>query len=594
MRFRYRRTVKSAFLTFLIPLIVVFVTVTGTVSYLLAARQLQANAERSMNDTLTQTGASLNEKLSSVLADVTALGGSSELQMLIRRADAPGFKPQPRDYLTLAGSLDKLYTDHYAIIESIYLNYNHGKLAYYRKDRLQTEGIPAPDRFLLLPYSVTSQIYWFNLSPNEWDPAGGRAAGLYQWIEGREEARGGIIVIRLKEALFEAPLTAPEISPNGYLTLASPDGLAGFKTVEDRFAADEGELKQKLLAAPGTKGRFVLLSKAGQPLTVVYDTLAINKWRLAAVYPEEELYSRIQYIQTLTLAVVVSVIVLAVLSTGWLASRITKPLWGLTRKVGSIREGQLEVDLPDHPAAAEEIKILNQGIRDMLGRIRELLGQVEYEQEQKRLHELSVLQSQIQPHFLYNTLYSIKSLCDLGETEDASKMLSALSSYYRISISKGNPVISVASELDHISQYLYIQQMRYGDTFIYESHVEDGMLNCRIVKLTLQPLVENAIYHGVKKVRRPGRIEVRGWVEEDGCILQVRDNGYGMGPERLALLQEALAGEAGDSPPGIGYGVRNVHRRLQLHYGRAYGLSYESSPGAGTTVTVRFPCGEQN
>ncbi|AFC31077.1 histidine kinase internal region [Paenibacillus mucilaginosus 3016] len=586
---RPRRTLKSAFLTFLIPIIVVFVTVTGTVSYLLAARQLEANAETSMNDTLVQTRDSLNEKLAAVLGDVTALGSNSELQMLIRRADQPGFKLQPRDYLTLAGSLDKLYTDHYAIIESVYLYYNQGRLSYYRKDRLQTERIPEPGRFFELPYTVASRIYWFNLTKNEWDPAGGRTAGLYQWIEGRDEARGGLIVIRLKEALFEAPLTAPEISPNGYLVLASTDGLAGFKTVESRYAAGEEELRRKLLEAPGAKGRFVLRSEAGQALTVVYDTLAINKWRLAAVYPEEELYSRIQYIQTITLSVVIAVIVLAVLSTGWLTNRITRPLSGLTRRVHTIREGRLEVELPDHPGDAEEIRILNRGIRDMLGRIRELLGQVEYEQEQKRLHELSVLQSQIQPHFLYNTLYSIKSLCDLGETKDASKMLAALSSYYRISISKGSPVIAVSAELEHIGQYLYIQQMRYGDTFHYETRVEEAMLNCRIVKLTLQPLVENAIYHGVKKVRRTGRIEVRGWIEEGVCLLQVKDNGFGMEPERLRLLQMALAEENGESTPGIGYGVRNVHRRLQLHYGRDYGLTYESGPGEGTTVTVRFP-----
>lgn len=588
----FKRTLKSTFLLFFIPLILVFVTVTGTVSYSLASSQLRANAETSINDTLTQTKDYLNEKLSSVLAELTAVDNSSELRALFQRADRPGFWMKPEDYLILSRQLDTVYANLYSIIDSVYLYYKDGKIAFYRKDYLQTGKVKPPDEFKTLPYTSSSWVYWLNLHSSQRDIAGEQVISLYKWVEGNEGPREGILVIQLKEQLLRSLLSVPEISPNGFLLAASQDGLVRFKTVEGRYAMDEMALQEKLLATPAGKGRFETESLTGHKLTVIYDTLAMNKWKLAAVYPQQDLYTKFRSIKATILSVMAAVILLAVLLSGWIAGKITRPLSQLTREVNTIDMGYLEVKLFDHPN--QEISILNKGIRDMLRRIQELLGQVKQEQEQKRLTELSVLQAQIQPHFLYNTLYSIKSLCDMNETEDASSMLMALAHYYRISISKGNSIISVASEREHIIQYLYIQQMRYGDTFSYKLELEEDMLSCLIVKLTLQPLVENAIYHGVKKSRSPGQIEVRGWLAGGDGYFQVKDNGYGMEPERLQAIREELRRESFEVEDGggesgqIGYGVRNVHYRLRLHYGQGYGLSYESILGEGTTVTVKF------
>ncbi|WP_019909327.1 sensor histidine kinase [Paenibacillus sp. HW567] len=587
----FKRTLKSTFLLFFIPLILVFVTVTGMVSYFLASSQLRANAETSIQDTLTQTKDYLNEKLSVVLAELTAIDNSSELRALMQRADKADFQMTPEDYLVLSRHLDTAYANLYSIVDSVYFYYKDGQLAFYRKDYLQTENVRPPVEFESLPYTSSSWVYWLNLHPSQRDSAGEQVISLYKWEEGKVGAREGILVIQLKERLLRSLLSAPEISPNGYLLAASQDGLVRFKTVKGLYAMDEILLQKKLLAAPAGKGRFETESLTGRKLTVIYDTIGMNKWKLAAVYPQQDLYTRFRSVRVAILSVMGAVIVLAVMLSGWIAGKITKPLSQLTRAVNAIDQGHLEVKLFDHPN--QEISILNKSIRDMLRRIQELLGQVEQEQEQKRLTELSVLQAQIQPHFLYNTLYSIKSLCEMNETEDASRMLTALSHYYRISISKGSPIISVASEREHIIQYLYIQQMRYGDTFRYELELEEGMLTCPVVKLTLQPLVENAIYHGVKKIRHPGLIEVRGWLSGGDGYFEVRDNGYGMEPERLRALREGLERDAAgdvhaEESSQVGYGVRNVHRRLRLHYGPGYGLTYESKLGQGTTVTVRF------
>lgn len=474
----------------------------------------------------------------------------------MRRADSPDFALTPGDYLTLSRYFDNAYAGYYSIVDAVYFYYHNGAISFYRRDYLRTEHVDPPDAYLELPYQSPSSVYWLNLHPSG-ASAGGRVASLYKWVAGKNSARDGIILIELKEELFRGLLTTPKISPNGYLLAVSADGMAGFKEAEPRYAADTAELQRRLLTAEEPEGRFTMTSLKGEKLTVLYDTISVNKWRLAAVYPQEDLYSTFQSVKTVSLSVMAAVTLLAVMLSGWLAARITKPLSQLTREINAIDQDRLEVKLFEHPN--EEIQILNKGIRDMLGRIQELLGQVEHEQEQKRHAELSVLQAQIQPHFLYNTLFSIKSLCDMGETEDASRMLSALSHYYRISISKGDPVITVETEVDHIVQYLYIQQMRYGDTFTYELDMTPDILACRVVKLTLQPLVENAIYHGVKKVRRPGVIRVRGWTRGEDAFFRVEDNGCGMSPERLEAVRRSLAGHPGTEgggPAGTAVNVR--------------------------------------
>ncbi|TXK84598.1 sensor histidine kinase [Paenibacillus sp. N3.4] len=224
----------------------------------------------------------------------------------------------------------------------------------------------------------------------------------------------------------------------------------------------------------------------------------------------------------------------------------------------------------------------------MMLRIKNLLMQVKDEQEKKRLAELAVLQSQIKPHFLYNTLFSIKQLCEMGENKDASKMVSALSSFYRISINKGSEIIPISLEIEHIRNYLYIQQMRYGEDFIYEVDIEDDVMPCNIVKLTLQPLVENAIYHGMKQSRGQGLIRIWGHFVNQEVRLYVEDSGNGMSEEELKAINLCLNEEA-DCDSVLGFGIGNVNKRLKLNYGPSYGLMYENRLGGGIIVTVKIP-----
>ncbi|SDL85527.1 sensor histidine kinase [Paenibacillus jilunlii] len=589
MRWIFNRPLKSTIMRLFIPMILVFVPITGTVSYILASQQLKFNAETSLNDTLSQTRDFMNDRLTAVLAEMAVLDGSTELRSLFYRANRSDFSMTPQDYLTVGRNIDKVYANLYSIIDSILVYYRNGAISMYRRDSLHTDF-----SYDMSPYpgysgGNTAQMRWLIPASNRLENDGGNTASLYKWIAGGDGKPDGMLLLQLKEQFFLEMLSTPKISASGYMLLASPDGTVSAKAASAGDArVDDEALRSMLMAQTEASGKLEMTSRTGMRIVVLYETIAINNWRLAVVYPQAEIYEKVNYIKYVNLLVTAVVVIAVALLARVLAKLIARPVTRLTRQVNSIEEGHLDVQFIE--SDNYEIGILSKGIKDMMERIKHLLSQVEYEQEQKRISEFAALQAQIHPHFLYNTLYSIKQLCELGETAEASRMISALSHYFRISISRGDEMIPVETELEHIRQYLTIQQMRYGNSIRYEMDVAPEMLSVPIVKLTLQPLVENAIYHGIKKVRRPGFIHISGRMEGELCRIRIEDNGFGMDQRQLDRLNLALAaGEEPQEEPPVGFGVRNVHRRLQLHYGSSNGLAYDSAEGKGTTVTVTFP-----
>ncbi len=264
------------------------------------------------------------------------------------------------------------------------------------------------------------------------------------------------------------------------------------------------------------------------------------------------------------------------------ARRITQPIDALARKASRFGEGDFSLAAVD--TGCMELQTLNQGFDDMAGRINALIAR--QIQDQKELHraELELLQAQINPHFLYNTLDSIAILADMHRDEDVVTMVTSLSVFFRNSLSKGRDIITLQAEREQVTSYLKIQQVRYSDILSYEMAIPEALLGCMVPKLVLQPLVENALYHGIKYKRTPGVIRITGEDAGDDLILRVSDNGVGMDAERVRSLQAGLYEDRHD-----GLGLLNVHKRIRLYCGEPYGLSFESEPGVGTTVTVLLP-----
>ncbi len=239
---------------------------------------------------------------------------------------------------------------------------------------------------------------------------------------------------------------------------------------------------------------------------------------------------------------------------------------------------------------ADEIAELGLSFNIMIGKIRELLATKMKEQESLKKAELRALQAQINPHFLYNTLDTIIWMAEAQQTDQVVQLVSALSSFFRISLSKGRDWITIGEEIERTRSYLTIQKMRYRDILDYRIEVDETVLNNTVLKLLLQPLVENALYHGIKNKRSGGVIHVRARQNGDGqIVLEVEDNGIGFTPERLMHVRAQISDDSGEIRLESGFGIDNVNKRVQLYYGRQYGLSISSEHQVGTRVTLVIP-----
>lgn len=238
----------------------------------------------------------------------------------------------------------------------------------------------------------------------------------------------------------------------------------------------------------------------------------------------------------------------------------------------------------------DEITELGMSFNIMIGKIRELLAAKLQEQENLKKAELRALQAQINPHFLYNTLDTIIWMAESKRTDDVVKIVTALSSFFRISLSKGKDWITIGEELERTRSYLTIQKMRYRDIMDFSIEADQSILNNTVLKLVLQPLVENALYHGLKNQRHSGTIRIRAEsAGENSVVLRVEDDGIGIPPETLARINTALNQENQETQAESGYGLANVNQRIKLYYGKQYGLDLQSEYTRGTNVQIIIP-----
>ncbi len=295
-----------------------------------------------------------------------------------------------------------------------------------------------------------------------------------------------------------------------------------------------------------------------------------------------EIGTQVTVVIACTIVGVLLLTIIILLYSVHFARRITGPIAALAEKAQKLGEGNFSVT--PIQTNSTELQTLDKGFNEMVGRINTLMGkQIE---DQKTLHraELELLQAQINPHFLYNTLDSIVILAENHRNEEVVQMVTSLSAFFRNSLNKGRDIITLRAERDQVTSYLEIQQIRYSDILHYEIQIPDALLDCMVPKLVLQPLVENALYHGTKNKRGLGSIFITGQNLGDDMLLQVKDDGAGMNEEQIQTLQSGVYEDR-----HTGLGLVNVHKRIKLYCGEKYGLTFESMLGKGTTVSVLLP-----
>ena len=268
----------------------------------------------------------------------------------------------------------------------------------------------------------------------------------------------------------------------------------------------------------------------------------------------------------------------------FLSREITKPIKRLSNSMREVEKGNFENVLLD-VQGENEIDRLSANFNMMTTEIKHLMEQNVEDQRQKRKSELMALQAQINPHFLYNTLDSIIWMAEWGKNKEVVLMTSSLAKLLRQSISNQNELVKVEDEVEYTRSYLTIQKMRYKDKLEYDILVEPEILNYKVAKLILQPLVENAIYHGIKYKEGKGKVLIEGFLRDDELILRITDDGIGMTEEQMSHLFEKRETDTRRNSVG----VRNVHDRIGLYYGKEYGLTFESAVGEGTKVEIHIP-----
>ena len=393
----------------------------------------------------------------------------------------------------------------------------------------------------------------------------------------------GVLLVDMNYSSIEQLLEKANTDTSGeYVYLMAPDGEIIYHPKQNLIHM--GLYEENNPEAAGYDDTTVKENFHGEKRLVTVKTISYTGWKLISVVPMKSFSMGMTGMRNLVVLLVALTVLAVVILNQMVSARISKPLRRLNDSVKEWEAGNMNPDI--YIGGSMEVEHLGKTLRSTVAQIRQLMDDIVVEQEEKRKSELDALQSQINPHFLYNTLDSIVWMITGERYDDAVFMITQLASLFRISLSKGKTVIKIEDEVKHARNYMNIQKIRYKNSFEVDFQIEEDILDGCIVKLVLQPLLENAIYYGMEFMDGEGEIHVRGYRKDKDVYLEVEDNGLGMPEEEAA---ELLNGKERPHKHGSGVGLVNVHSRLKLRFGEAYGLVIHSCPDEGMMVQIHIP-----
>jgi len=406
--------------------------------------------------------------------------------------------------------------------------------------------------------------------------------GYYPWVvtmTSRLDAGGEAAWLSLDLSFsgISSYINNVSIGQRGYCFLMDEDGNIIYHPQQQLLYAG--------LKSEDTEALAALSDGAWADDTVIYSLNSVGDsgWRVVGVSYVDELVNRnVNEMIRLSFWLAAVVLCVALLTSLLLSKLLGRPLRGLADAMESFESDA------DHfsyrpVGGTREVQELSDSFEHMVLRIQQLMSTVREEEINLRKTELKALQAQINPHFLYNTLDSIAWMCEQGRNADAVKMVHALARLFRISISRGHELIPIAKELEHAESYLQIQMYRYKNQFTYAFDADPDCLGFYCNKITLQPIIENSINHGLDLMVEEGRIDVQVRMDGDDIVFSVRDNGVGMSEEQIEAIMHS------EQTDRTGIGIRNVNDRLRIYFGKNYGLHITSEPDVGTCVEIRMP-----
>ena len=559
--------------------------------YKIGTSQISDTIQHNAQKMLSQTGTSLEDALSAVQKSGQQLTNSYILQRLSSKLKSDSEPLGSSQYYSLAQTMDAFFVQNPHSIHSISFYFDDASILFFRHQsgnpfrRINTELLQSAD------YSSPNQLSWVNPQTSNFLDFSSLPThlGLFQsWGDTDTKVRA-FLQIEISNQLLLDTIANTRITPNSFVSIVQ-DGVLLFEnepslTSEKSFhlTPEESLELQTLLSTPHA---FDHPRQIGENY-ILYHPTEIADLGIIAILPIQELFLGSSQFQKMFLTIFILLFTLWLtiyLLISWLVS---KPVLLLENKLATMNVDNLNTSVVVD--GSNEISSISQTIQNLLVRIHSLIQALNIEMDLKRKAELSALHAQINPHFLYNTLDSVYQLCDLQETEKAKEMTKNLASFYRVGVSKGMTAIPLHQELLHIHSYLSILKNRFED-FTYDIAIPKEYHNISIMRITLQPLIENAIYHGIRPTRKTGHVQVSATQLKDCLHIYIEDNGIGIPEDRLAILNQTLTqpiSEKTQSP--IAYGIRNVNDRLRLTYGGIYGISISSCMDCGTQIEVRIP-----
>ena len=350
--------------------------------------------------------------------------------------------------------------------------------------------------------------------------------------------------------------------------------LLDYDTIENSFMSSNNFIEREILDTTVYAG-FYNIKQPG--------------WFMVTVLPSGPLIKQSNMIMVQYILMYLAFLIFALLLSHYMSHSITNRISSVIHQMSKVRKGSLSP--MNSPQYHDEIGDLIDTYNYMTRKMDQLMTDQAKAAEELRIAEFRTLQAQINPHFLYNTMDMINWLAQQGRTDEGSYAVQKLSRFYKLTLSRKQSISTIASETEHVSIYLQIQNMRFRDSITFICDIPDELMEYQIPKLTLQPIIENSVLHGILETSdKTGTIVLTGWLEDSDIVLLISDNGVGIPPEKLdTLLVEKTITETTNAASGTNIAVYNTHRRLQILYGSDYGLSYTSNPGQGTEVEIRIP-----
>ena len=582
-------SIKYKLVTYFIAIILITVLIIGILTNIVFSTSIENAASQSTIQAINQTNRSIETYLMNMENIINVISRHPQTIEFFRNKSVDNLQQLKFAESELRSFLAGI-TENYLTVEGIALisansRFLSNEMYQYIQDPLEQEDwyretVSANNRLHILPSTAGRKITGYKkISADELisitkaikDPASNQITG--------------IILIDLNISTLENILHSANLSKNGFIYIVNAEGEYIYSPLNYVVPRVRNTWFDK-----NQSGVFVK-NILNEQFQFIYTTSAYTGWKTVGVFSLNETLKEVNNIRYYSMLIFLIVALLAVGASFVFSSSIAKPINKLRALMKRAEEGDLRVEFD--VKYNDEIGQLGNSFNTMIMEIKSLVETVYLEQKNKREAELRALQSQIKPHFLYNTLDTLHWMAKKYNAKDVIEVINALTNLFRIALSRGKEIIRVGEEIEHVRSYLIIQKVRYEEMLDYTISVDKAVEDLFVQKLILQPIVENAIYHGIKEKREPGCIHIKAGIVDQMIVFTIVDNGVGITQGRLdeinKLLKNWKNGSNYSEDSNIGYGLFNINERIKLSYGNTFGVSVTSETGTGTVVEIRHP-----